>query len=54
MNYVFAIFMVIAAMIGGWWMFKLSNENYDLASGTYACVGVLWGAACLGMALRVI
>jgi hypothetical protein len=53
MMYFFAIFMVIVGMIGGWWMFKLSNENYEEASFGYGALGLIWALVCLGIAAKV-
>lgn len=52
MNYVFAIFMVIVAMIGGWWMFTKSDENYEWASLGYGGIGLIWAVVCLGIAAK--
>ena len=50
----FSVFMVIAAMVGGWWLidlsFKSNDVNHDGAAVAYWVAGVIWCAACLGMA----
>lgn len=54
MSYVFAIFMVLMAAGGGLWLFKLSNENYDMASLLYGLAAAGWIGACLSIAQRVL
>lgn len=54
MNYVFALIMLIAAMIGGSWMIKISiNSRYDVVA-VYAILGLIWGVFCFGVMFKVL
>jgi hypothetical protein len=46
----FPYFMVITAMVGGYWLFSLSDRNNNEASVLYGIVGLVWALACLGVA----
>jgi len=46
----FPVFMVIVAIIGGWWLFSLSDRNNQEASVMYGICAALWCAACLVIA----
>lgn len=46
----FPYFMVIAAMVGGYWLFSLSDRNNGDGSLLYGVVGLVWALTCLGIA----
>lgn len=53
MVYAFMIFMTLAAMVGGAWLFKLSDDNYGEAALAYALGGTAWAAICMFIAVTI-
>lgn len=48
-----SIVFLIAGMIGGYWGFKLSDNNRGDASTAYGIAAALWCAACVSIAAYI-
>lgn len=50
----FAVFMVIVAMVGAHWGFRLSDANKDDAAVSYGLVATLWCLVCMSIAAAAV
>ena len=41
-------------LLGGWWLFKLSEEHHAEASFLYGFLGTAWAFACLAIAANLV